>query len=89
LAGALAIGGTAAIGEELFFRGAYQPRFGVVFTALFFALFHTQYGFSIATLIVFVLGLVIGLVRQRGSPIIICILIHFLYNFASVILGGQ
>ncbi|HQV71270.1 MAG TPA: CPBP family intramembrane metalloprotease [Thermoflexales bacterium] len=88
LAGALAIGGTAAIGEELFFRGAYQPRFGVLFTALFFALFHTQYGFSMATLIVFILGLVIGSVRQRGYPIIVCILIHFLYNFISVILGS-
>lgn len=88
LAGALAIGGTAAIGEELFFRGAYQPRFGLVFTSLFFALFHTQYGFSVATLIVFAIGMIIGLVRQRGSPIIVCVLIHFLYNFVSVLAGG-
>lgn len=88
LAGAFAIGATAAIGEELFFRGAFQPRFGVLFTSLVFALFHTQYGLTVATLIVFLVGMAIGLVRQRGAPLIVCILIHFLYNFLGVLLGS-
>lgn len=87
LAGAFAVGATAAIGEELFFRGAFQPRFGVLFTSLVFALFHTQYGLTMATLIVFLVGVAIGLVRQRGAPLIVCIVIHFLYNFLGVLLG--
>lgn len=87
LPGAFAIGLTAGIGEELFFRGAYQRRFGIVMTALVFATFHVQYFISIATLVVFVIGLFLGALRQRTS-VTICILTHFLYNFASVLLAG-
>ncbi len=85
--GALAIGITAGIGEELFFRGAYQKRMGILLTALLFASFHTQYFISIATLLVFVIGLVLGVLRQRTS-LTICILVHFSYNFISVLLGS-
>ncbi len=87
LPGAFAIGLTAGIGEELFFRGAYQRRFGIIVTALLFATFHIQYFISIATALVFVIGLFLGVLRQRTS-VTICILVHFLYNFASVLLAG-
>jgi len=87
LPGAFAIGLTAGIGEELFFRGAYQRRFGIVMTALVFATFHIQYFISIATALVFVIGLFLGLLRQRTS-VTICILAHFLYNFISVLIAG-
>ncbi|MCL4506055.1 MAG: CPBP family intramembrane metalloprotease [Chloroflexi bacterium] len=87
LSGAFAIGITAAIGEELFFRGAYQHRMGIVMTAILFASFHTQYFISIATLLIFIIGLVLGVLRKR-TTLAVCILVHFLYNFASVLLGS-
>lgn len=87
IAGALAIGGSAAIGEEIFFRGAYQPRFGLLLSALLFASFHVQYGLSPATLLVFVIGLVLGILRQRTS-LTVCMLVHFLYNATLVLMGS-
>ncbi|HEY3289666.1 MAG TPA: CPBP family intramembrane glutamic endopeptidase [Anaerolineae bacterium] len=85
--GAFAIGITASIGEELFFRGAYQKRMGILMAALLFASFHTQYFISMATLLIFVIGLVLGVLRQK-TTLAVCILVHFLYNFTSVLLGS-
>jgi membrane protease YdiL (CAAX protease family) len=84
--GALAIGLSAAIGEELFFRGAYQPRMGLPLAALLFASFHVQYGVTPATVLVLVIGVVLGVLRQRTSTTV-CILVHFLFNFVSVLLS--
>jgi membrane protease YdiL (CAAX protease family) len=83
--GALAIGLSAAIGEEMFFRGAYQPRMGLPLAALLFASFHVQYGITPATLLVLAIGVVLGVLRQRTS-LTVCIMVHFLFNFASVLL---
>lgn len=83
--GALAIGLSAAIGEETFFRGAYQPRMGLPLAALLFASFHVQYGVTPATLLVLVIGAVLGVLRQRTS-LTVCIMVHFLFNFVSVLL---
>ncbi len=87
LAGALAIGLSAAIGEELFFRGAYQPRMGVLLATLLFTTFHVQYSFSPATLLVFVIGLVLAFLRNKTSTTV-CIMVHFLYNFTLVLLAS-
>jgi hypothetical protein len=83
--GAFAIGAAAAIGEETFFRGAYQPRMGIALSSLVFASFHVQYGITIATLLVLVFGFILGLLRERTS-LTVCIIVHFLYNFTSVLL---
>ena len=87
LSGAFAIGITAAIGEETFFRGAYLPRMGIIMSALLFASFHVQYFISFATLLVLIIGLVLGLLRKHTS-LTVCILVHFLYNFVAVLLGA-
>ncbi len=87
LSGALAIGVAAAIGEESFFRGAYQPRMGIPLTALLFASFHTQYGITPATLLVLVMGVILGVLRARTS-LTVCILVHFLYNFTTVLVAS-
>ena len=63
--GILTLGLAAALGEETVFRGALQPRFGLIFTTLLFALLHSTYGITLATLIVFGVGLVLGLLRMR------------------------
>jgi membrane protease YdiL (CAAX protease family) len=84
--GALALGLSAGISEELLFRGAVQPRLGLLLTSVLFALGHLQYGLTLATLEVFVIGLVLGLVRNRANTTV-CILIHASYNAAGVLLG--
>jgi len=54
----------AGISEETLFRGALQPRAGLVPTALLFAMIHIQYGLTAVLLSVFVAGLVFGALRS-------------------------
>ncbi len=69
--------------EELLFRGALQPRIGIVPTALLFTSIHTQYGFSLDLLAVFVLAVGLGLVRKYTNTTTSS-LCHTTYN----LLGG-
>lgn len=85
LAAAFTIGLAAALGEELVFRGALQPRFGLALTAVLFTLIHSQYGLSPATLLILLIAIVLGVLRNRTS-LTVCILVHFGYNFVSVLL---
>lgn len=62
--GVVAIAIIPGICEELLFRGALQPRIGLVFTALLFTSVHTEYGLSFDTLSVFVIAVGLGLVRK-------------------------
>jgi len=80
LAGALTIGISAGIGEEILFRGAAQPRLGLPLTALLFAAIHTQYSLSPALIQVLVLGVALGLARQRANTTT-AIAAHATYNF--------
>lgn len=84
LALAFAISFAAAVGEEIFFRGAVQPVFGLPLTSLFFALIHAQYTATPATLLIIAVGLVLGWVRQRYSTTA-AIIAHFLYNFVQLV----
>ncbi len=83
--GAFTIGLSAGLGEELVFRGALQPRFGLLFTSFLFAAVHVQYGISPAFFQVFLIGLILGLVRQRGN-LTMAIALHTLYNATLVAL---
>lgn len=80
------IGLSAGIGEELLFRGAVQPRYGIVLSALLFALLHSQYGFSFITLGTFALGCLFGVVAARHGTTH-AILAHTIYNTAAVIIS--
>lgn len=77
--GIISVGLAAAIGEEPIFRGAAQPRFGLVLSSLLFAIVHSQYGISLATVIVLALGLVLGIIRQRTNTTT-SIITHAVYN---------
>jgi hypothetical protein len=77
--GILTLGLAAAIGEESIFRGALQPRFGLLFTAILFALTHSNYGLSLSSALVFLVGLVLGIIRQRTNTTTTMIL-HAVYN---------
>jgi hypothetical protein len=70
---------TAAIGEEIAFRGALQPIFGLFPTAVIFTLTHIQYTLTPATLGILIVGLGFGYVRQRYNTTA-AIVTHFLYN---------
>lgn len=70
----------SGLGEELLFRGALQPVFGIFLTSLVFALSHVQYGFSPAILMVFLLSVVLGIIRKRSNTTV-AIFVHFGYNF--------
>jgi membrane protease YdiL (CAAX protease family) len=73
------LGVTAGVAEELIFRGALLPRFGIFATALLFAAVHTQYGITFATLEVFVIGVGLGFLRLRAGTLA-CIVSHAGYD---------
>ena len=75
----------SASSEEVLFRGALQPVFGILPTALFFALSHLQYAATPALLIVLLLGLGFGLLRKRISTTA-AIIAHALYNLLPFLL---
>lgn len=82
---ALLLALSAGVGEELLFRGALQPRFGIWFTSLAFTLGHLQYGFSPALAEVFIISVILGFVRQKTNTST-CVAIHAIYNLADLIL---
>jgi membrane protease YdiL (CAAX protease family) len=81
------IGLSAGIGEELLFRGALQPRYGIVLSSLLFALLHSQYGFSFITLSTFLLGCTLGLLAKKYG-VIHAIAAHTIYNMLAVIISA-
>jgi len=87
LGGAFTIGMAAALGEEMVFRGAMLPPFRLALTSVLFTIIHSQYGLSPATLLILAIAVVLALVRYRTN-LTIAILVHFGYNFASVLLAG-
>jgi membrane protease YdiL (CAAX protease family) len=75
--------------EEILFRGALQPRIGLVATALLFTSIHTEYGFSVAALAIFVIALGLGLVRKYTNTTS-SVLTHATYNLlAGFGIGGS
>jgi hypothetical protein len=86
--GALTVGLSAGLGEEMVFRGAAQPRFGIALTAFLFAFMHTQYTISPALLQVFLLAVVLGVARVRSNTTT-CMLAHATYNTILVAVAIQ
>ncbi len=84
--GILTLGLSAALGEETIFRGALQPRFGLILTSLLFALVHSNYGISFSTLIVFLIGMVFGWMRIRHNTST-AMVAHAVYNMTLGILA--
>ncbi len=86
--GAVVIGVTAGLGEELAVRGVLQPRLGLLLSNLFFMSLHAlQYGWD-ALLIVFVVGMVCGVVRKRSNTSTAAI-VHGVYNFTLIMLAAS
>jgi membrane protease YdiL (CAAX protease family) len=68
--------------EEILFRGALQPRIGLVATALLFTAIHTQYGLSMDTLAIFLIALGLGLIRKYTNTTASCTC-HVSYNLLA------
>jgi membrane protease YdiL (CAAX protease family) len=85
--GAVLIGVTAGLGEEMVVRGALQPRLGLLLSNLFFVSLHAfQYSFD-ALLSVFIVGMVLGIVRARSNTTTSSI-VHGLYDFILVMISA-
>ena len=76
------LGLLAAVVEETLFRGAMQPRLGILVTSILFAALHTQYAVSFATLEVFVLGLGLGWLRAQSGSTLPGMVTHAGYDIA-------
>ncbi len=76
---------TSAVSEEILFRGALQPIFGITLTTVFFVLFHNQYTLTPAMLIILVVGFGLALLRHYQSTTS-AIIAHFIYNFVPIAL---
>ena len=87
LKGAFTVGMAAALGEEMLFRGAMMPPFGVLLTSLLFTVSHSQYGLTLATALIMAIALLLAFVRRRAN-LTIAILVHFGYNFLLVMLSS-
>ena len=84
--GAVMIGLTAGIGEEMLMRGAVQPRYGILLAALFWTTLHVQYDLTFVLLGLFGIGIVLGLQRKYLGTTS-AIITHALFNIAVVLLG--
>src|SRR5258707_6345420 len=69
--------------EEILFRGALQPRIGLIATALLFTASHSEYGFSFYLISVLVSALGLGLIR-RFTNTTTSATAHVVYN----LIGG-
>ncbi|HWV25282.1 MAG TPA: CPBP family intramembrane glutamic endopeptidase, partial [Thermomicrobiales bacterium] len=85
-AGAILLGLTTGIGEEVLFRGAIQPRFGIVISAILWTLLHTQYELTWVVAGLFMMGIMLGLIRKHVSTSA-AIITHAVYNALVVLIG--
>lgn len=76
----------SSIGEEVFFRYAMQPTFGLWATSLIFALLHlpNQRRLLIWTLMAFFLGLIMGALTLYSQSILPAIIMHFIVNLLNI-----
>lgn len=81
---ALAVIG-APITEELLFRAALVPRFGIIAPALAFGIVHLAYGSVVEVVGVAAIGIILGFIYDKSKSITPCIIIHLVYNLLSII----
>lgn len=77
----------AGVSEETLFRGAVQPRLGIIATAFLFAVGHVQYGFTPILAGVFVHGIVYGMLRRYLNTTT-SIVTHASYDFGAYLAPG-
>lgn len=83
---ALLVGVGAGLGEETLFRGAVQPKLGILATSVLFASMHFQYGPSLLLGYVFLLSIGLGLLRKYINTTA-SFLAHATYNTLGILLA--
>jgi membrane protease YdiL (CAAX protease family) len=82
--GAVVLGVTAGLGEELAIRGVLQPRMGIILSNLLFTSLHAlQYNWD-GLIVVFFIGLFFGFIRRRSNTTV-CAIIHGFYDFIIIL----
>jgi membrane protease YdiL (CAAX protease family) len=85
---------TAAVTEELMFRGYIQSRLMKIYnnpyiaigiTSVFFGLMHFSYGTISNVLVPTIIGLVFGIFYHKYSNLKVLIVVHFLIDFISLL----
>lgn len=84
LIGAVLVSVAAGVGEEVLFRGALQPRVGVVASATLFAALHVQYQVP-GVLMILAVGLALG-VLKRWTSTTFTVLVHVLYDLGAFLI---
>lgn len=82
---AFILGLSAGICEEILFRGALQPKFGIVLTTLLFVFLHVQYSALWMLFIVFVISIILGYVRKMTNTTT-AIIVHSTYNVIQMLM---
>ncbi len=82
--GAVLTSVAAGVGEEVLFRGALQPRLGVVLTAVLFGALHVQYQVPGMIMIV-LMGIALGVLKNRTSTSFTA-LVHVLYDIGAFLI---
>ena len=80
--GIAAIALLPGICEEILFRGALQPRLGLLVTAVLFTSIHTQYGLSFDALSVLIVAIGLGLIRKYTNTTTSSVC-HVTYNLLA------
>ncbi|MEK7448206.1 MAG: CPBP family intramembrane glutamic endopeptidase, partial [Planctomycetota bacterium] len=72
----------SAVGEEFFFRGALQPKLGLIPTALLFGLLHFPINkkYLIWTIFAVVMGFLLGWLYLYTGSLVTPIITHFIIN---------
>lgn len=84
--GAVLVGISAGLGEELAVRGVLQPRLGILLSNLFFTALHAfQYSWD-ALLVVFLLGTFFGVLRRYTNTTTSAVA-HGLYDFFVIMMA--
>lgn len=84
--GAVLVGVTAGVGEEIAVRGLLQPRIGLIASNLVFTSLHAfQYGVD-GLLSVFIIGAILGVIRMRSNTTTSAI-VHGVYDFVLVMMS--
>ncbi len=80
--GIAAIALLPGICEEILFRGALQPRLGLLVTAVLFTSIHTQYGLSFDALSVLIVAIGLGMIRKYTNTTTSSVC-HVTYNLLA------
>lgn len=83
---AVVLSASAGVGEEILFRGALQPRFGLVLTSLLFGILHSTYGFIPHVALAIFGGFVFGFLYRQRQNILAPIVAHSVYNLTVFII---